>query len=104
MKDFSDESGTLWTASAREERTPRHHQRWYLVFHPAGRDDNLLEMPEVRWQTKATAARTLRTMSIFELRRRLHIVRERALQEAGASATSGAPIEPFRARTNVNAG
>jgi hypothetical protein len=79
MRQFTDEAGAAWVASAREERTPRHHQRWYLVFHPAADDSSLLAMPEVRWQTSATAERTLRTMSEFELRRRLHTVRERAL-------------------------
>jgi hypothetical protein len=34
-------------------------------------------MPEVRWQTRASAERTLATMSEFELRRRLHLVQRR---------------------------
>jgi hypothetical protein len=104
MKQFTDESGAAWIASAREEHTPRHHQRWYLVFHPVADESALLAMPEVRWQTRATAERTLRTMSEFELRRRLHTVRERALQENGASPDDGAPLEEFRARSGVNAG
>ena len=103
MRTFTDEAGTEWVASAREERTARHHQRWYLVFHPAAAADSLLAMPEVRWQTRATAERTLRTMSEFELRRRLHTVRERALQESGASPDAGAPLQAFRARSS-NAG
>src|SRR5688572_1735692 len=104
MRQFTDEAGIAWGASAREERTPRHHQRWYLIFHAAADETTLLPMPEVRWQTRATAQRTLRTMSEFELRRRLHTVRERALQESGASPDDGAPLEAFRARTNANAG
>jgi hypothetical protein len=99
MKQFTDEAGRTWVASAREERTPRHHQRWYLVFHPATDESVVLALPEVRWQTRATAQRTLRTMSEFELRRRLHTVRERALQENGASPDGGAPIDAFRARS-----
>jgi hypothetical protein len=103
MKRFSDEDGGAWVASARQEDTPRHHGRWYLVFHPADDDANIASMPEVRWQTRATAERTLLTMSDFELRRRLHIVRERALREQGASPTTGLPrIE--RGRTSANAG
>jgi hypothetical protein len=90
MKEFADGSGSRWVASAREEQTPRHHGRWFLVFHPAGDDGAPLSMPEVRWQTRATAARTLQTMSDFELRRRLQVVRERALLEAGASPVTGA--------------
>jgi hypothetical protein len=104
MKEFHDAHGSVWVASAREENTPRHHGRWFLVFHPAGGEDALLAMPEVRWQTRATAARTLRTMSEFELRRRLHLVRERALLEHGASPTDGAQAPSQRERTSANAG
>jgi len=102
MKTFADESGAEWTATAHEEATPRHHGRWYLVFQGPG--DGELAMPEVRWQTRETAERTLRTMSDFELRRRMHIVRERARLEEGASPVDGAPPEAMRARTSANAG
>lgn len=78
MKIFKDEEGQTWVATAREEDTPRHHGRWYLIFHRENDQQNVLEVPEIRWQTAATAARTLRTMSDFELRRRLGTVRERA--------------------------
>jgi hypothetical protein len=100
-KTFADEAGASWSADAREEHTPRHHGRWYLVFQGP---DGELPMPEVRWQTRETALRTLQTMSDFELRRRLHVVRERALLEHGASPDDGAPPEAMRARTSVNAG
>lgn len=102
MKTFSDESGASWTATAREENTPRHHGRWYLVFE--GADGRVLPMEEVRWQTRATAERTLRTMSDFELRRRIHILLERDLKEPGASPQTGASEGAGRTRTNVNAG
>ena len=102
MRTFSDEDGIGWVASAREEDTPRHHTRWYLTIE--GADGVVFRVPEVRWQTRATADRTLRTMSEFELRRRLHIVRERALLEPGASPAAGAPAEVQRERTNANAG
>ncbi|HSJ23308.1 MAG TPA: hypothetical protein VK929_01405 [Longimicrobiales bacterium] len=102
MKTFTDENGAAWVASAREEQTPRHHGRWFLVFHAEGGEDNMLAMPEVRWQTRATAERTLRSMSVFELRRRLHILLERAMQEAGASPAEGARIH--RERTSASAG
>jgi hypothetical protein len=103
MKTFTDETGAAWVAGAREENTPRHHGRWYLVFESqAGAD--ALTMPEVRWQTRGTAERTLNTMSDFELRRRLHIVRERALLEHGASPIDGAQPQSERERTSANAG
>jgi hypothetical protein len=61
-------------------------------------------MPEVRWQTQATAQRTLRTMSDFELRRRLQVVRERTLLEPGASPVTGAAAGHPRERTSASAG
>ncbi|HEX6135009.1 MAG TPA: hypothetical protein VFZ24_13665 [Longimicrobiales bacterium] len=102
MRSFTDESGSPWVASAREEDTPRHHGRWYLVFEAP--DGAVLPMPEVRWQTRSTAERTLLTMSIFELRRRLHIVLERALREHGASPSDGATTTSIRGRTSAGAG
>lgn len=104
MRQFTDELGGVWTADAREENTSRHHGRWYLVIHPSGDDSQLMAMGEVRWQTHATAVRTLQAMSEFELRRRLHILRERALIEHGASPVDGAQPLDERERTNVNAG
>ncbi|HEX6940864.1 MAG TPA: hypothetical protein VF158_15715 [Longimicrobiales bacterium] len=78
MKSFSDGAGQEWVATAHEEETPRHHGRWFLVFHPAGREDPVLPLPEVRWQTRATAERSIRTMSEVELRRRLRAARARS--------------------------
>lgn len=77
MRTFTDESGRAWVATALEEDTPRHHGRWYLVFHPEGEADEALALPDVRWQTRETAERTIRTMSEMELNRRLAIARER---------------------------
>ncbi len=71
MKTFEAENGESWVAGAAREDTERHHGVWYLVFHPAGNQSDRLPVEEVRWQTRATAERTLRTMSDFELRRRL---------------------------------
>lgn len=70
MKTFRDAQGTRWTATVRQEDTPRHHGRWYLVFE-AEDGHSALPMGEVRWQTRASAERTIRTMSEAELRRRL---------------------------------
>jgi hypothetical protein len=104
MKTFNDEHARSWVATAREETTPRHHGRWYLVFHPADDESRVLAMPEVRWQTPASARRTLASMSEFELRRRLHLLLERDLAEAGASPDTGAQLGIARGRTSVNAG
>lgn len=77
MKTFTGEDGREWVATAREEQTPRHHGRWYLVLHPADSEAPQLAVPEIRWKTRYTAERTLRTMSDFELRRRLRIATRR---------------------------
>jgi hypothetical protein len=104
MVVFTDETGARWVAGAGEEQTPRHHGRWFLVIHPEGDDGAVMSMPEVRWQTRATAERTLRTMSEFELRRRLHILLERALAEQGASPVDGTQPTSSRQRTSASAG
>lgn len=81
MRPFTDEQGRAWVAGAMEEDTPRHHGRWYLVFHPADAETPRLDVPEVRWQSRGEAERTLATMSLFDLRRRL----------VGAQLRAGAP-------------
>jgi len=77
MREFEDAEGSVWVASAREEQTPRHHTRWYLVFQARNQEPQLA-LPEIRWQTLETAERTLATMSLFELRRRLNTARRRS--------------------------
>jgi hypothetical protein len=70
MRVFTNADGQSWVAKAVEEDTPRHHGTWYLVFHPESDAAHLYPVPEIRWQNAATAARTLKAMSEFELRRR----------------------------------
>jgi hypothetical protein len=84
MREFPDATGLLWVATPREEQTPRHHTRWYLVFHPQADAQSALAVPEVRWQTRETGERTLDSMSLFELRRRLDSARRRRLAPADA--------------------
>ena len=84
MRNFLDDQGREWTATSREETTPRHHGRWHLAFHPAADPGSLIPLPEVRWQTQQSAARTLATMSEFELLRRLLAARARAGADAPA--------------------
>jgi hypothetical protein len=103
MKTFKDESGQIWVATATREDTQRHHGTWYLIFHPEGDFTRKLDVGEVRWQTRATAERTLRTMSEFELRRRLQSAIARHSTREGPSAVEGEGRVP-RGRTSVNAG
>ena len=77
MKRFTDEQGRAWIASALEEDTPRHHGRWYLVIRPEDGNGDQAMLPEVRWQSRHTAERTLLSMSVFELRRRLRMASRR---------------------------
>jgi hypothetical protein len=102
MKVFKDEFGNSWVAKAIEETTPRHHGRWYLVFHPEHDPGRVYDVPTVRWQTQATAARTLATISDFELRRRVNSAQlQQAAEPAGhREAEHKAP----RVQTNVNSG
>jgi len=88
MKSFKDEAGMDWIATAHEEVTPRHHGRWYLVLHPAGDEAGVLALPEIRWQTRETAERSIRTMSTIELLRRLRVARGRRPAEHPDQARS----------------
>ena len=72
MRQFTDTTGRTWSASYREEQGPDYKGRLFMILEPA--DDphgEPLELREVRWNSERTARRTLRTMSPFELRRRL---------------------------------
>ncbi len=60
-------------------------------------------MPEVRWQTRASAERILRTMSDFELRRRLKNVRARYASNDGPSPFEGEGRGVSRQSSNVAA-
>jgi hypothetical protein len=74
MRSFTDQAGRGWIATAREEETTRHHGRWHLHFHAdTAAATPELAIPEIRWQNRETAQRTILTMSDKELRRRLEI-------------------------------
>lgn len=77
MRTFRGEDEREWVASAAEEDAPRHHGRWYMVLRPAEEPAVELILPEVRWQTRHTAERSIRAMSEFELRRRLRMAAHR---------------------------
>ena len=60
-----------------------------MVFHREGDGSQRLPLYEVRWQTHATAERTLRTMSEVELRRRLKSAVARHATGLGPTAVEG---------------
>jgi hypothetical protein len=77
MKTFEGEDGREWLAEPAEEDVPRHHGRWYMILRPANEAGPTMALPEVRWQTRHTAERSIRAMSDFELRRRLRMAAHR---------------------------
>ena len=69
MRDFSDAKDQTWTASVREAAGGDYKGRFYLVLtNDTGEERSLVD---VRWNSERTARRTLMTMSVVELRKRL---------------------------------
>ena len=71
MRDFTDTDGEAWTASVRSEEGADYKGRFYLFMTRAGSPDSGVTLEDVRWNSERTARRTLETMSVVELRRRL---------------------------------
>jgi hypothetical protein len=74
MRDFTDRDGRSWIAAAREEPGADYKGRAFLVFRAAngaGAADEEFDLRDVRWNNERTAQRTIETMSVLELRRRL---------------------------------
>ena len=70
MRTFDDLAGGSWTAEVREEPGPDYKGRYYFVL-AAGDGSRTVSLTDVRWNSERTARRTLATMSLSELRRRL---------------------------------
>ena len=70
MREFSDADGRAWVASAVEEEGTDYKGRFYLVMSPADSGD-VVELRDVRWNSHRSAERTITSMSVVELRRRL---------------------------------
>ena len=70
MREFTDQEGRSWVASVEDGGPLDYKGRFHLVFVPAdgGEGHSLVD---VRWNSERTAERTLATMSVLELRRRL---------------------------------
>jgi hypothetical protein len=80
MREFTDASGRGWIASVREEGGPDYKGRFFLVLEGEDRNGDPLELRDVRWNSERTARRTLETMSVVELRRRLRAAAGRHAQ------------------------
>jgi hypothetical protein len=70
MREFTDADGRVWIASATEESGADYKGRFHLVMR-SGDGDEVVELADVRWNSERSAHRTLATMSVVELRRRL---------------------------------
>jgi hypothetical protein len=78
MREFTDANGRAWIASARKEGGPDYKGRLFMVLEPVSDGEGgPLELREVRWNSERTARRTLDTMSLVELRRRLRAAQGR---------------------------
>lgn len=93
MRTFTGEDGREWVATTAEDHAPRHHGRWYMVIRSADDADLDLALPEVRWQTRHTADRSIRAMSEFEIRRRLRMAVRRLEPPAPVRDAFGARQE-----------
>jgi len=72
MREFTDVDGRTWIASVAEDDGPDYKGRLYLVLQPAEEGAGV-ELRDVRWNSRRTALRTLGSMSVVELRRRLRV-------------------------------
>jgi hypothetical protein len=80
MREFQDEKGTTWVASIQERTGDDYKGRYCLRFNESGAaESGGLVVEDVRWNSPRTADRTLATMSVVELRRRLQVARGRAV-------------------------
>ncbi len=79
MREFDDESGAVWEASARSRGGEDYKGRYHMVLSPRDGAGEGVEIAllDVEWNSEATASRTLSTMSEGELRRRLRIAKGR---------------------------
>lgn len=77
MREFEDREGGRWVASVEERTGPDYKGAFHLVLRPADGGDPV-ELRDVRWNSARTARRTLETMSVVELRRRLRSAEGRA--------------------------
>ena len=78
MRNFEDPNGTTWTAWVAETPGTDYKGRCHLAMRRADGAGPELELTDVRWNSPSTAERTLDTMSVVELRRRLRSALGRA--------------------------
>ena len=83
MRAFTDREGNDWIATVRSQDGADYKGRHYFVLRRSDGDEEV-ELTDVRWNSERTAARTLETASVAELRRRLRSALGRAGTPIGA--------------------
>jgi hypothetical protein len=78
MRDFEDHEGAAWTATVEETPGTDYKGRYHLSMRRAQGVGPEVSLVDVRWNSERTAHRTLQTMSVVELRRRLRSALGRA--------------------------
>lgn len=91
MRTFEDWNGQKWTASVVERPGPDYKGRYHFRLVPLDGDESRgVSLVDIRWNRERTAERTLETMSVVELRRRLRQALGRGVGAvAGGSAADG---------------
>ena len=88
-REFSDSEGEAWVATVRERPGADYKGRYYFFARPAeASEEEGVALVDIRWNSRRTAERTLRTMSEVELRRRLRSARGR---DRAPSSTAAPP-------------
>ncbi|MBH16028.1 MAG: hypothetical protein CME30_01935 [Gemmatimonadetes bacterium] len=78
MRQFLDQDGNSWIATAKEEPSVDYKGRYYMYLHEEDQQGGQgYKLLDIRWNGKEVAKRTLQTMSDVELRRRLRTARGR---------------------------
>lgn len=77
MRRFQDENGLEWSAAVARHEGMDYKGAFHFCMTPAD-GGAAVELQDVRWNSERTAQRTLETMSVVELRRRLRSARGRA--------------------------
>lgn len=77
MREFTDQDGNTWVAQVATRDGFDYKGRYYLALRPADGGDEVA-LTDIQWNSERTAERTLETMSVVELRRRLRSALGRA--------------------------
>ncbi len=77
MRRFADDHGVEWVASVADSAGGDYKGRFHLILRSEREGTGPVALADVRWNSRRTAQRTLRTMSAAELKRRLRSARGR---------------------------